>query len=74
MMWQLKYQDAMEEGRAEGWNEGWVEGWNEVTVSALRNLMKNTGWPLEQAMVALGISKAEQPRLIRLLKEDGAIS
>ena len=78
MMWRLKYQDAVEEGRAEGraegwtdgWNEGWVEGWTEVTVYALRNLMKNTSWPLEQAMAALGISKADQPRLIRSLKED----
>lgn len=66
MMWQLKYQDAME--------EGWVEGWNEVTVSDLQNLMKNTGWSLEQAMVALGLSKAELPRLIRLLREDETLS
>ena len=66
MMWELKYQDALEEGRAEGWTE--------VMVSHLRNLMKNTGWPLEQAMVALGISKAEQPMLIRLLKEDETLS
>ena len=70
MMWELKYQDALEEGRAEGWKEGWEEGWMEVMVSHLRNLMKNTGWPLEQAVVALGISKADQPRLIRSLKED----
>ena len=69
MMWQLKYQDAMEEGRAEGWNEGWVEGWNEVTVSALRNLMKNTGWSLERAMAALGISESEQKTYLKLLAE-----
>lgn len=78
MMWELKYQDALEEGRAEGraegWKEGWEEGWTEVMVSHLRNLMKNTGWPLEQAIVALGISKADQPRLIRLLKEEETLS
>ena len=62
MMWELKYQDALE--------EGWEEGWTEAMESHLRNLMKNTGWPLEQAMVVLGISKADQPRLIRLLKGD----
>ena len=69
MMWQLKYKDAMEEGRAEDWAESWNEGWNEVTVSALRNLMKNTGWSLEKAMAILGIPESDQKAYLKLLAE-----
>ena len=69
MMWQLKYQDAVEEGRAEGRVEGRTEGWTERSVSDLQNLMKNTGWSLERAMAALGISESEQKTYLKLLAE-----
>ena len=65
MMWQLKYQDAVEEGRAEGRSEGT----RERALSDLKNLMKNTGWSLEQAMTTLGISEAEQKAYLKLLAE-----
>lgn len=65
MMWQLKYQDAVEEGRVEGLAEGRTEG----RISDLRNLMQNTGWSLERAMVALGISESEQKIYLKLLAE-----
>ena len=77
MMWQLKYQDAVEEGRAEGRAEGLAEGrtegreegWTERTVSDLRNLMKNTDWSLEKAMAILGIPEPEQKAYLKLLTE-----
>lgn len=61
MMWELKYQDAVAEGRAEGVTER--------ALSDLKNLMKNTGWTLEKAMQALGISEAEQKVYLKLLAE-----
>ena len=69
MMWQLKYQDAVEEGRAEGRAEGLSEGTKERALSDLKNLMKNTGWSLEQAMTTLGIPKDEWSRYVKLLAE-----
>ena len=36
MMWQLKYQDAVEEGRTEGREEGRIEGKLEIARNALR--------------------------------------
>lgn len=61
MMWQLKYQDAVEEGRAEGIAKG--------IITSIRNLMKNTGWPIEQAMATLGVPKEEWGKYIKLLAE-----
>ena len=61
MMWELKYQDAVAEGR--------TEGITERALSDLKNLMKNTGWPLEKAMEVLGISESEQKMYLKLLAE-----
>lgn len=61
MMWQLKYQDAVEEGRAEGATER--------AISDLRNLMETLGLSLEQAMAALKIPEAEQKAYGELLKQ-----
>lgn len=59
MMWELKYQDAVAEGRAEGITE--------KAMSDLRNLMETLGLPLEQAMAALKFSEGEQKLYTELL-------
>ncbi|MBE7003589.1 MAG: hypothetical protein E7425_04785 [Ruminococcaceae bacterium] len=43
------------------------EGREEERVSALKNLMKNAGWTIEQAMAALGLSPEEQKKYLHLL-------
>ena len=65
MMWELKYQDAKEEGRA----EGRAEGREENLLSNLRNLMETLGLSLEQAMSALKVPEGDQQRYIELLKQ-----
>ena len=42
--------------------EGRAEGREESIAASLRNLMKNAGWTLEQAMAALGIPMDEQSK------------
>lgn len=73
MMWELKYQDAIAEGKAEGKAEGRVEGRaegrEETLLFNLRNLIKNTGWPLEQAMRTLGVPQEEWPQYTQILTE-----
>jgi len=59
MMWQLKYQDAVEEGRAEGITEG--------ILSSIKNLMETMGVSVEKAMAALKIPEAEQRMYLDLL-------
>ena len=65
MMWQLKYQDAVEEGRAEGRAEGIATG----VVTSTRNLMRNTGWPIEQALSTLGVPEEEWTRYTNLIMD-----
>ena len=67
MMWQLKYQDAVEEGRAEGRAEGWAEGMTEGILSSIKNLMETMGVSVEKAMAALKIPEAEQRIYLDLL-------
>lgn len=57
MMWQLKFQDAREEGRAEG------------IILSIQNLMKRMNMSAEQAMEAIGVSKEEQPQYLEMLKQ-----
>lgn len=47
---------SFSDGRAEGRTEGKAEGKIEGLVLAIRNLMQSTGWPIDHAMDALGIS------------------
>jgi len=61
MMWELKYQDAVAEGRAEGIANG--------VITSIKNLVKNTGWPVEQAMTALGVPQEEWSKYVKLLAE-----
>ena len=46
----------------EAWKEGWKEGKEQALLSALQNLMKNMGWPVEQAMNALSVPEADRPK------------
>ena len=48
------------EGRAEGHAEGRAEGMVEGILKALKNLMKNSGVTVDEAMSMLGISEAER--------------
>ena len=61
MMWQLKFQDAREEGRVEGRAEG--------IILSIQNLMKRMNISAEQAMEAIGVSKEEQPQYLEMLKQ-----
>jgi len=69
MMWELKYQDAVEEGREEGRAEGKAEGTAERALSDLKNLMETTRWSIEQTLAALKIPKEEWDKYTRLLSE-----
>ena len=46
--------------KRQAWNDGKLDGKREGTLSSLRNLIKNTNMPLEDAMTALGIPEAEK--------------
>ncbi len=71
MMWQLKFQDAVEEGRAEGRAEGLAEGqekgMTEAILSSIKSLMETMGVSVEMAMTALKIPEAEQRKYLDLL-------
>ena len=56
-------------GRAEGRAEGRVEGRAEGLLTSIRNLMVNTGWPMERAMDVLGVPDTERPKYADLLKK-----
>lgn len=51
------------EGIAKGRAEGMAKG----VVISIQNLMKNTGWPVEQAMATLGVPKEEWNKYAELL-------
>ena len=57
------------EGRMEGRAEGRVEGRAEGLLASIRNLMANTGWPLEKAMEVLGVPETERPKYAELLQK-----
>lgn len=51
------------EGMAKGMAKGMVKG----VITSIDNLMKNTGWPVEQAMTTLGVPKEEWGKYVELL-------
>ena len=53
--------ENMAKGRAEGMAKG--------IITSINNLMKNTGWPVEQALTTLGVPKEEWSRYVKLLTE-----
>ena len=62
MMWQLKYQDAVEEGRAEGRAEGHAEGRAEGLLEGKFEFAK--------ALIADGVPIDRIMRYTHLLRED----
>ena len=61
--------EGIARGRAEGRTEGRAEGRIETLLSNIKNLINNTGWPLEQAMKTLGVPQEEWPQFTELLAE-----
>jgi len=55
------------EGIAKGRAEGRAEGVANGIITSVKNLMKNTGWPVEQAMAALGVPKEDWGKYIELM-------
>ena len=43
------------------------EGIAKGVITSIKNLMKNTGWPIEQAMATLGVPKEEWGKYVELL-------
>ena len=68
---------GLEEGRAEGRAVGRAEGRSagklEALVSSVRNLMRNAGLPLDQAMDMLGISEADRGPCAELVAGQSAL-
>lgn len=51
------------EGIAKGQAEGIVKG----MVASIKSLMKNTGWPIEQALSKLDVPKEQWDQFVRLI-------
>ena len=47
----------------------WEKGRFDGILSSIKNLMKNTGWSVEQAMVALKVPDADRPKYLERLNE-----
>ena len=47
--------------------EGMAKGMVNGVITSIDNLMKNTGWPVEQAMTTLGVPKEEWGKYVELL-------
>ena len=46
----------------------WEKGRFDGILSSIKNLMKNTGWSVEQAMSALRVPDADRPKYMEALK------
>ena len=67
--WEKYAEVQKEEGREEGRQEGRAEGWEEGRLESLKNLIRNMGFTVEQAMSALGVPENEYSKYLGLLKE-----
>ena len=45
----------------------WEKGQSDGILSSIKNLMKNTGWPIEQAMTDLKVPETDWPKYQELL-------
>lgn len=63
MMWQLKYQDAVEEGRAEGRAKGRAEGRLEVNLEFTKAMIAD-GEPVDKIMRYTHLSRENIERLM----------
>ena len=55
---------AEAKGEAKGIDIGEAKGIDKARLESIKNLMKNVGWTIQQAMDALGIPKSEQSKYI----------
>ena len=46
----------------------WEKGQSDGILSSIKNLMGNTGWPIEKVMSMLGVPDADQPKYLEALK------
>ena len=53
-----------------GYERGYQLGVEEATLSNLRSLQNSTGWPLQQAMDALSVSKDDQEKYSKMLRAE----
>ena len=63
------WEKGLAKGREEGHAEGHAEGLAEGMINAIRGLIINTGWSIEQAMAALSVPEADRPKYRKLLQE-----
>lgn len=54
------WEEAMTKGMAQGMEKGMAQGIEKGLVTALRNLIQNTGWTMEKAMDTLSIPEADR--------------
>ena len=50
------------------WEKGIEVGTAQNMLNSIKNLMKNTGWPVEQVMSMLGVPDVDQPKYLEALK------
>ena len=65
--WENSMEQAKSEGKAEGILAGREEGQRDAKLTSIRNLMKNKGWTVQEAMDALMISTEEQAEYISMI-------
>lgn len=51
------------------WERGMEKGMEKGVGESIRSLMKNMGWPIEQAMTALNVPEADRPKYKELLQK-----
>ena len=65
----MRLWEEMEEARMEARTEGHAAGMTDGILVSIRNLMKQTGWPLEKALTMLDIPKDEHEKYLKLLEK-----
>ena len=61
----MRLWEEMEEARTEGRKTGMAE----ERLASIKNLMRNTGWPVEKAMDMLDIPKDEREKYVKLMEK-----
>ena len=68
-MYQTDLQSDLATAEDRGERRGRAEGRTEGLLASIRNLMANTGWPLEKAMEILGVPEMDRPKYADLLQK-----
>ena len=61
----MRLWEELAEARIEGREAGMTDG----ILESIRNLMKQTGWPLEKALTMLDIPEDEHEKYLKLLEK-----